>query len=134
MGVLDIFRSSAKAAETASSVINKSTDGIISGIDKMVFTEEEKTDVRQKWFETTVDFQKALMQEALPSAVSRRVLAWMISGVYLAHITFASIIWRFNEKWAEFVINNVIERVEFAFGAVISTYFIYHGIKQVVKK
>ncbi len=134
MAFLDIFKSSAKAVDVAADVVTKSTDGIISGLDKMVFTDEEKTDAKQKWFDKMVDFQKALMQEALPSAVSRRVLAWMIAGIYLLHVTAASIIWRFNQDWAKFIIDNAVSRVEFAFSAVISTYFIYHGLKQVMKK
>lgn len=134
MAFLDIFKSSAKAVDVAADVVTKSTDGIISGLDKMVFTEEEKSDVKQKWFDKVIDFQKALMQEALPSAISRRVLAWMIAGVYLVQATAASIIWRFNKEWAQFIIDNILGRIEFAFSAVISTYFIYHGLKQVVKK
>ncbi len=134
MSLLGIFRSSEKAVDTAAAVVEKSTDGIISGLDKMVFTEEEKSDVKMKWFDKTIEFHKAIMQEALPSAVSRRVLAWMITGVYLSHFTFASIVWKFDREWAKFIIENVITRLEFAFGAVISTYFIYHGLKQVIKK
>jgi hypothetical protein len=134
MGIFDIFSSSSKAVDTAANVIDKATTGLISGIDKLKFTEEEQSDASQKIFQQKLEFQKALMQEALPSAVSRRVLAWAITGVYLSLCLFSAIIWRFNLEWAKFIIEQILARIEFAFGAVISTYFIYHGIKQAIKK
>jgi len=130
MGIFDIFKSSAKAVDVAANIADKASTGLIAGIDKMAWTAEEKSDAQGATFAAMIDFQKSLMNESLPSAVSRRVLAWAITGAYLAFLLFAGIIWRFNIPWAQFIINDILGRIEFAFSAVISTYFIYHGLKQ----
>lgn len=127
MGLLDLFRSSDK-------IVEKTADGIYNGLDKLVFTDEEKADAKQRAFQADLDFKKLMMQEGSPSAISRRILAWAISGVYMSLVVVSCIIWRFNQEWAKFIIENGVARIEFAFGAVISTYFIYHGLKQVFKK
>lgn len=131
MGLFDIFKSSSKAVETASEVVSKSTDGIISGIDKMFHTEEEKADAKQKWFDTWLTLQDTLAHEGTPTAIARRVLAFMIMGMFLFLILFGVIVWKFSPEWSK-VIFNAVESLSTLAAAVGATYFIKDAVVKAI--
>ena len=133
MGIFDIFKSSSKAVDTASDIANKATDGIIGGIDKMFYTEQEKSAAKQKWFDSWLDLQKLLSTEGTPTAISRRILAFMIMGVFLFLILFGVFIWKWFPEWSKVIFENGVSRLEFLAGSVGATYFIKDAIVKAIQ-
>lgn len=132
MGLLDIFKSSSKAVDTAADIAGKAAGGIISGIDKVFFTDEEKAEARQKWFSSWIEIQKVLASEGTPTAVSRRILAFMIMGTFLGLIVFGVVIWKFSPEWAG-VVFNAVDRLSTLAAAVGATYFIKDAVVKAIK-
>lgn len=128
MGIFDIFKSSAKAVDVAGDLLEKGA----SGIDKMFYTQEEKAIASQKYFEGWLDFQKMLGSESMPSAVSRRILAWIIAGVFCFLVVCGVAIYKVDPLWSKFIFEEGVSRLEFGFGAVITTYFVTGGIAKVI--
>ena len=73
-------------SKTADTVIND----ISSGVDKLVFTEQEKNEASIKGFELFLEYQKA----TLPQNVARRQLAIMMLAfwMFIGLITFGGLI------------------------------------------
>lgn len=130
--VFSIFSSSGKAVDTVSDVVTKSTEGIIKGLDNMKFTDQERAaiakDIYEKYMAMWIELQKTMANEGTATALSRRILAFMIMGVFLALIIFACAIWHHDPKWAEFVTAEGVGRLEFLAGGVGLTYFVYYGV------
>jgi hypothetical protein len=125
----DIFKSSSKAIDTTANLLEKGA----AGIDKLFFTEEEKSDAKKAWFGSWIDLQKILSTEGLPTAISRRILAWMITGTFLLLIVFACVVWKLDKEWAQFIFEKGVSNLSFSAGAVVTTYFAYYGINKVVE-
>jgi len=50
-------------------------DGLISAGDKIVYTEEEKAEARQKLMNTAMEFYKLTLQESSTKSITRRFIA-----------------------------------------------------------
>lgn len=132
MNLFSIFQSSSKAVDTAAMVAEKSASGIISGIDKVFFTEEEKSEARQKWFGSWLDLQRVLATEGTPTAIARRVLAFMIMGTFLGLIVSGVIVWRFSPEWAK-IIFEAVAQLDTLAAAVGATYFIKDAVVKAIQ-
>lgn len=134
-GVLSMFSGT---NSVAGDVIKKTTDGIIDGLDDAKFTEQEKAefakDVYKSFMPMWMELQKTLATEGTPSSLARRVLAFMIMGVFLGLIVLACAVWKVDSKWAEFITSEGVGRLEFLAGGVGLTYFVYYGITKFFKK
>lgn len=132
MGFFDIFKSGSGALDAATQVVTKTTDGIISGLDHKNFTDQERAELAKKVYDAFlpawVEMQKTLATESTGSAISRRILAFMIMGVFLGLIVGAAIAYKFDATWAGFILKEGVDRLEFLAGGVGLTYFMYHGI------
>lgn len=102
-------------------------------IDEAFNTDQEKSDARQKWFSTFLELQKVIATEGTPTALSRRILAFMIMGAFIFLILFAVIIWKFDPAWAKVIFEDGVGRLEFLAGAVGTTYFIKDAIVKAYK-
>lgn len=71
MGIWNSLFSSAE-------VVNKTVDGIYNGIDKSVYTTEEKAEMDKKVLDWKLDFLKAQGDQSL----ARRFIAIMLIGVF----------------------------------------------------
>lgn len=96
MRLWDWFTSGPRAAE-------KVLDGAISGIDKIVFTEEEKADMRAKLGDQWVELQKVLSEESTTRSVTRRILAVLIIVPFVLTCVGSSIAYPFNADYANFL-------------------------------
>lgn len=132
MGLLDIFKSSAKAVDAAAGIADKTADGIIAGIDKAFYTDEEKAEARQKWFSGWLALQQTIANESTPTAISRRVLAFMIMGVFLSLIVLGIALWKIDREWSRVVFDGV-DRLEWMATAVAATYFIKDALVKTAK-
>lgn len=61
-----------------SDVAEKAADGIYNGIDKLIYTDEEKAEASQKGFELFLEYQKA----TLPQNKARRQLALLVTALW----------------------------------------------------
>lgn len=132
MGFFDIFRSSGKAVDAVADVVSKTTDGIITGLDHRAFTDQERAEMAKKVYDAFlpawVDLQKTMATESTASAISRRILAFIIMGAFVGLIIGAAVAYKFDPEWAKFILKEGVDRLEFLAGGVGLTYFIYHGV------
>ena len=57
-------------------------DGLISGIDKIAYTDEEKAEAHQKGTETILKFWEVISRENTEQSKARRILAKMTFQVF----------------------------------------------------
>jgi hypothetical protein len=76
MGVLSWMMGNAKSAE-------KIVSAGISGVDKLVFTEEEKADYNHKLQELHLEFVKVAASESTAQSISRRMICLPVVYVWL---------------------------------------------------
>ena len=124
MNLLSIFSSSSKAIDAAANIAEKSADGIIGGIDKMFYTDQEKAEAKAKYFTFWLDTQKVIAGESAPTAISRRILAFMIMGPFVGMICFSVVVFKYDPAWATFILSQGVERLSLLAGAVGATYFV----------
>ena len=77
-------------------------EGAISGIDKLFFTEEEKSDARQKMSEVWLDTVKATAGESSIRSITRRILAVMIVGTFLFFLITSFLCFPYLPTWSAF--------------------------------
>ena len=65
-------------SDNAKKVVDTAADGIYNGLDKIIFTDEEKSDARQKGVDTFLSFVKLAYDDNSHRSVTRRWLAWSI--------------------------------------------------------
>ena len=120
------FLSAKKAADNIAGAVPKVIDGAISGIDALVFTDEEKSNFIK-------GLLKQLYDNFMPRAISRRVIAVIIIGVFsifaLTGLVFACF-GRMN------VVNEIIKvAVAFKIGwAAMTVIAFYFGVWPFVTK
>ena len=100
MAWYNFFTSNDKVVDMA----GKTVDGVIAGVDKLFFTDEEKSEASQKTIDTYLEFMKLATDENSVRSMTRRVLAVMILGSFLVMLVAAAIMWRFDPQWAGFVL------------------------------
>lgn len=119
------FLSAKKTADVLTESVPKVVDGAIKGIDALVFTAEEKSQFIQGML-------KQLYDQFMPRAISRRIIAVMMLGVFdlafLIAVGFAC----FGKVE---VVNSIIATVKaFQMGwiavTIIIFYFGYYGVEK----
>ena len=127
MGLFSFLKTSEKALDAGTKVI----DGAVSGIDKLFFTAEEKSEASLKAVDLWIETQKAIRDEGSARSITRRILAVMIIGFTLVVGLGACIIFPFNAAWAAYLVA-LLKEFGFMTGAVVVFYFGYYGFKAIV--
>jgi hypothetical protein len=96
MKLTDWLFAGPKAAE-------KVLDGTIAGIDKLVFTEEEKNDARKEALAMWLKLQEMMGEETSVRGMTRRILAVMVVGVYIVLSLLSVAVWPWMKDWADFI-------------------------------
>ena len=86
--------------ETAGKVV----DGVISGVDKLFFTEEEKTEASQKAMDSIYSFIKTTMDESSVRSITRRVLAVEIVSAFVFLLLAGAMLHVLNPVWAAHIL------------------------------
>ena len=94
--ILGFFGGGSKAAE-------KVLGGAVDGIDKLVYTDEEKAEFRGKLADAWIELQKTLGEETSVRGVTRRILAVAFSGFYLLASVLAIGFWPFYKEYSDFI-------------------------------
>jgi hypothetical protein len=115
MGWFSTLFSSKKIVDTAA-------DGIYNGIDKLVYTKEEKAEATQKGLDLYLQFVKATK----PAAKARRVIAFVITGMWSSLVALVVGLHLLGSSKDEFVFNILTDVVAIPFSIIIGFYFLKH--------
>jgi hypothetical protein len=107
-------------ADTAANVV---TTGATM-IDKAFYTDQEKAENNNKLVEMWLKLQSLIANDTGISAVARRGVAYIIMGSFCFLILFACIIWKLDEKWAEFILKTVVD-TDLAYLALLVGFFFF---------
>jgi|GEM_PF-3116174 len=124
---------SPKTIDTAAEAGKNITDGIVSGIDKIWHTDEEKSDARQKATDTILKFWGITAQENSEQSKARRELAKMTFQVFFFFLLAASVVYKFDPEYAKFLLL-LATKILFIISAITVIYFGPHQIQKVLKK
>ena len=106
LGWLGNLFNAKESTEKVLSIAEKTTSGVVAGIDALFFTDEEKSHASQKAIETYIELMKTTANENSTRSMTRRILAIMVMGTFLLFLIAGAIIWRFNTEWAMYVLGN----------------------------
>lgn len=120
MGILSFL----KAPKT----LDKVTDAIISGGDKLMLTDEERLDYNIKAAELHLKLTEKIGNESAPTSVSRRVVGLMVLAPFAFLSIGGAILYPLNEAMSQHWLL-VAENFQMPSLAVISFYFSSHAIK-----
>lgn len=87
----------------APSAAEKVLDGAVNGIDKLVYTEEERAEAKEKFLEHWLKLQATLGEETTVRGVTRRILAVLFCGTYVLLTLVAAAVWPWMKEYADFL-------------------------------
>lgn len=139
-----------KALESGLKTVDTVANSMVSGIDALFFTEEEKSNVSIKSMSMRMDMVKSLQDEFAPRAVTRRILAIIIIGCTFLHFNVAVFIGimanlypkmiKIGDKtvnaWTgalEYTASILVQEIKIAM-IVVFFYFGYYGVKAIMKQ
>ena len=133
MGLFSWFQTSEKAVDTGLDLIKDAA----SGIDMLVFTDEEKSLASLKIMDQALEFNRAIRDENSVRSRARRLLAVLFCVNYICLIDFGFYWWLAQGK--EVVTGkDIITLATAAFGtivlSIIVSYFGYYGIMNIYDK
>ena len=132
-GFLSKLFVSPKSIDTAVETGAKITDGIIAGLDKIWFTQEEKAESRQKANETLLAFWKVIATENTEQSKARRQLAVMTFKVYFSLLLMSVAVYGFSVEYAKFIFS-VAGILTVLVAGVAAIYFGPHQVSKIIKK
>lgn len=121
-----------KTIDKAMDVGEKVTTGIISGIDKLIFTDEEKSDVRQKANDTLLSFWTTVASENTEQSKARRFLAIMTFKVYFFLLLAGVAVYKFDPEYSKFIFDVAGTLTGLVMG-VAAIFFGPHQLSKVLK-
>lgn len=114
--------------EAATHVIKKAADGVYNGLDKLVFTDEEKSEESMEREKRFLDFADKTLDENSIRNVTRRWLAWGVVGWTLFNAQVAIV---YAIRGQTEVVQRIIDvAVAFQIGlAFLSVMGLYFGVQ-----
>lgn len=131
MGFFSGIKAALKTVEIGSNIANKATDGIISGLDKVKFTEEERADARQKAADSIVKIWGLFADENSERSKTRRELAKLSFKVFLSLIFILMLMYKVDPAWCDkslLIVEKVTENTLFLM--IAGAYFIPHQLSK----
>jgi len=105
--------------------VGKVTDAAIKGLDALVLTKEEKLVFNAELREWYLKYLAATE----PQNVARRLIALMVTALWLALIAAGVIVWPLSAEFSAYVFRAVGESVNVPFSIIIGFYFATHAIR-----
>jgi hypothetical protein len=130
MGFFSFLTSGSKAAENASEIGKTITNGVVSGIDALILTEEEKLQYSAEGGKLYLEFWKTFSTENSEQSKARRVLAVMTFKVYFALILISLPVYLISPELAAFIKGYIVS-LSGLMMLVAGAYFIPHQISKV---
>jgi hypothetical protein len=104
--------------------IGDMAESAVKGLDSIVYTEQEKAEKTQ----TAQKLYAKMWMAASPSALTRRILASVMVGVWAFLILFGVIVYKIDEEWSKFAFEVLKEVVLNPVNIIVGFYF----LKQIV--
>ncbi|MBN2669989.1 MAG: hypothetical protein JXR60_12280 [Bacteroidales bacterium] len=122
--------------------VEKVIDGAISGIDKLVLTNEEKTDALKKVADAQAEFAKSMLNSNTVSSKARRGIAYAIVFTFLAMIIASAVLYKFDKDYSQFIFEMakselsvlVLMVMGFFFGGYMASTHLIGNLKKKDKK
>jgi hypothetical protein len=122
-----------KAALSAPKIVEKGVDGVIAGIDKCFYTDEERSEAKQEAGKTLLKFWELTTQENTEQSKARRVLAKMTFQVYFFLVIMGALVYKFDSSYAKFLFD-VAGSMTWLVTMVGAIYFGPHQVSKIWKK
>jgi len=103
-----------------SKAADKTVNSISNGLDKLVYTDEEKGDAHRAGVELFIEYQRATQ----PQNLARRLIALILVGLFAALVLLVASVWPFNKEYAKFVFTLLTDVVVTPVGIIIAFYFV----------
>ena len=104
MGFFTSLFSTKRVIDAIPETAGKVVDGVVSGVDKLFFTDEEKTEASQRAMDSIYSFIKTTMDESSIRSITRRVLAVEIVSAFVFLLLAGAMIYILNPTWAAHVL------------------------------
>ena len=104
MGFFTSLFSTKKVVDAIPETAGKVVDGVVSGVDKLFFTDEEKTEASQKAMESIYSFIRTTMDESSIRSITRRVLAVEIVSAFVFLLLAGALVYAFRPDWAAHIL------------------------------
>ena len=120
------------------SIVSTVADTVKSGVgmlDNAFYTDQEKAANNVKMMEVWLEIQKTTASENSVRSITRRILAWLIMGVYTFIVIAACVIWKIDSVWAEYI-KNMLTETNLSYLALIVGFFYFgsYAVGQYIKK
>lgn len=116
MNILSWFTAGPEAA-------SKVLDASISGIDKLVYTDQEKAVAKQKLCDQWIELQKLQGEETSIRGMTRRLITFLAFVPYVLLVLTGSVMIFINEKTAQMLFDVADGKFGWIVISVISFYF-----------
>ena len=121
----------ANAINQTMDIAEKTTDGVISGIDKIFYSPEEKAETLTKRLEiadkiatTHIKLMQITADETTTRSINRRIVASYIMIINFIFAISICLSWKFDPEWANFMLKVCkMLWIGEAFTAVVIFYF-----------
>lgn len=133
MGLFSFLMGSKKLGDTAVEAGKNITDGIISGIDALILTEEEKIQYNQKGMGIVLEFWDKVAKENTEQSKARRELSKMTFTVFFTMLLLAIAVYKFDVNYAKFILE-IAGSISFIISAITIIYFGPHQISKIWSK
>jgi hypothetical protein len=103
--------------------INKVIDKASNGIDKLMFTQEERADFNKALADGVAKHSVDTLNENTDRSKSRRIISLVIVAVYLFLVLVAVVAFPFIPLYSAFIFKVLAENLSVAFVSVIAFHF-----------
>ena len=110
--------------------ITKATNGIVDGIDKLFYTQEEKSEQNQKAMELIFEFQKMYVNENTAQSKARRILAFTLTVYFLGCLSLYLFLSSLGIDTT--AVKEVVSTLSTTFTAIMLTYFVPHQLTKII--
>lgn len=110
----------------------KTFDTVASGVDKLFFTQQEKSEAAQKAWDQWLEWYKLSSNENSARSYTRRILAVLFSGVFLGLLIWAATAYLWNADYAKFLFDVAKELFPMVSG-ILFFYFGYYAVNSMIK-
>ena len=100
-------------------------DGAVSGLDKMFFTKEEKSEANAKLSEWYLRYLEA----SQPQNLARRFIAIIVVVLWSMMILFGVLTWRMDSEYSVFIFDTLRDIVNAPFMIIIGFYCAAHVVR-----
>jgi len=112
---------------------NKVLDGAISGIDKLFFTNEEKTEFNKQIADAHLEYLKTTLSENSNRSITRRYMSLALMGLFIALIIAGVIMKAFDDDYASFIFE-VVSKLDVLIMMVAAFFYGGYYAKGIISK